>query len=202
MSWLRVSVHFNRYDVEEREYESNICCESPENFTIVGHAGSGKTSLSDLLLFKSGKVSRLGKVEDKNSVSDYRPEEQERQSSLYATPLNCEWNDHRLFFIDTPGYADFVGEAIASLNVADTALVVVNASEGIEVGTSRAWKIARERNLPRVIFVNGLDRERTDFDETLQVLQKTYGVTTCIPFTLPVGKEGDLEKVVHVLRLL
>ena len=170
------------------------------NFAITGHAGSGKTSLADLLLFKSGAVNRLGKVQEKTSISDYRAEEQERQHSLYTTPLHCEWNDHSFFFMDTPGYADFFGDATGGISVCDTALIVVNANEGVEVGTSRAWKTAQQRNIPRAFFINGLDREHTDFDKILEALQQVYGATTCIPITIPVGKEANLKEVVHVLR--
>ena len=170
------------------------------NFSITGHPGSGKTSLADLMLYKSGKVTRLGKVQDKTSISDYRPEEQERQHSVYATPLFCEWNDHRLFFIDTPGYADFFGDTVASISISDTNLIVINANEGIEVGTTRAWKVAQNRGIPRAFFINCLDHENAHFDKALESIQQAYGVTTCVPFTLPIGKESDLKEIVHVLR--
>ena len=170
------------------------------NFAITGHPGTGKTSLADLMLYKSGKVTRLGKVQDKTSISDYRPEEQERQHSVYATSLCCEWNDHRLFFLDTPGYADFFGDTVASISISDTNLIVVNACEGLEVGTSRAWKVAQQRGIPRAFFINFLDQEHSDFDKALESLQQVYGVTTCVPFTLPIGKESDFTQVVHVMH--
>ncbi len=170
------------------------------NFTLAGHSGSGKTLLADTFLFKAGKVTRLGKVEDKTSVSDYRSEEQERGQSLYATPLHCTWNEHEFFFLDSPGNSDFLGETTAALSVCDTALVVVDCASGIEFGTMRAMKTARERNCPRAIFVNALDRENADFSRVLSDLQESYGATACIPFTIPVGSAANLSSVVHVLR--
>ena len=179
---------------------NNVPIDKIRNFAIAGHAGAGKTSLSDLILFKSGKVSRLGKVQEKNSVSDYHPDEHERQNSIYATPLNCQWNDHTFFFIDTPGYADFFGDTKAALSIVDSTLVVINGVEGIEIGTSRAWKTSREKNQPRMIFINALDKEYADFEKILESIQKNYGKTVCIPFTLPVGRESNFKDVVHVLR--
>ncbi len=169
------------------------------NFAIAGHAGCGKTSLSDLMLFKSGKVTRQGKVDQKNSVSDFRPEEQERQHSCSASYLNCTWKDNQFVFIDTPGNPDFIGDATAGLNVCDLALIVVDGVNGLEFGATRAWRTARERNCPRMVFVNTLDRENADFQKALDSLQAAYGKTTCVPFTLPIGKEADLSAVYNVL---
>ena len=169
------------------------------NFAIAGHAGSGKTSLADLMLFKAGKVNRLGKVQDKTSVSDFHEDEKERGQSLYTTPLTFAWQDHQLFCLDTPGSPDFLGEVAAALRVCDTALVVLNAAQGLEYGAVRAIKTAREGNCPRAIFVNCLDREQADFDKVLAALQEAYGATTCLPLTLPVGREAGLSGVVSVL---
>ncbi len=170
------------------------------NFTLAGHSGSGKTLLADTMLFNAGKVTRVGKVEDKTSVSDYRQEEQDKGQSLFATPLHCSWKDNELFFVDTPGNLDFQGEACAALSVCDTALIVIDAHSGIEFGTVRTMKMARERGCPRAIFVNGLDRENADYFKILKEIQDNYGATTCIPITLPVGESANFSSVVHVLR--
>ncbi|MFO7821834.1 MAG: elongation factor G [Lentisphaeria bacterium] len=169
------------------------------NFVLAGHAGSGKTLLSDLMLHKSGAVKRLGKVDEGTSVSDYRPEEQERKSSMYATPLHCNWKDACLSFVDTPGYADFFGETLASIDVADTVLITVNASTGLEMGAIRAWKAAREAGIPRAFVINRLDHEQAEYDQTLATIRETYGTTTCIPFTVPVGTKAEFNAVVNVL---
>ncbi len=170
------------------------------NFVLAGHAGCGKTTLADLMLCKAGVVNRVGSVDQGTSVSDYRAEEQERKSSIYSAPLNCPWKEHHFFFVDTPGYADFFGETKAALTIADTALILVDAAAGIEMGTIRAWKTAKETGIPRAFFITGLDREQADFAGTLSALQEAYGATVCIPFTVPVGEKADLSRVVNVLR--
>ena len=170
------------------------------NFVVAGHSGCGKTSLCDLMLFKSGAVERLGSVDQKTSISDYTPEEQEKQASIYSAPLNCTWKDKKLFFVDTPGYAEFIGETIAPMSIADSLLLVVDAVEGLQVGSTRAWKIARRLNIPRFVLINRIDRDRADFKTVLEQLQEAYGKTVCVPVTLPVGKEGDFNAVVNVLR--
>lgn len=169
-------------------------------FSVAGHIGSGKTSLCDLMLFKSGAVSRLGKVAEKTSVSDYTAEEQDKLSSIHATALNCHWKDHHLFFIDTPGYGEFVAEPIAAITSSDMALVVVNAEEGIEIGCSRAMKIAKAHNIPRAIFINGMDKSMADFNKVLGQLREAYGKTTCVPIVMPIGQGDSFEGVVHILR--
>ncbi|MCF7854342.1 MAG: elongation factor G [Candidatus Pacebacteria bacterium] len=170
------------------------------NFVLAGHAGCGKTTLADLMLHKSGVVNRLGSVDQGTSVSDYRNEEKERKCSMYSAPLNCPWKDCHFFFVDTPGYADFFGETRAATSVADTVLIVVDAATGIDMGTIRAWKAARDAAIPRAFFITGLDREQADYQGTLQAIQDTYGATTCIPFTVPIGEKADLSGVVNVLR--
>jgi len=177
----------------------DVSIENVRNFTLAGHAGAGKTSLADLMVFKSGAVSRAGSVDEGTSVSDFRAEEQERRSSIFTAALHCSWNDHHFFFTDTPGYADFCGEAISAISVADMVVIVVDAGAGIGPGTVRAWKQAAADNTPRAFFITGLDREQADFDRTLDALRNSYGVTTCVPFTLPVGQKADLSGVVHVL---
>jgi elongation factor G len=169
------------------------------NFVLAGHAGSGKTSLSDLILFKSGKVGRLGKVDDQNSVSDYRPVEHEKQNSIFSTPMNCKWNDTEFHFVDTPGNADFFGEVVAGIHAADLSIMTVDGVSGIEFGLTRAWRSARESGCPRMVYVNSLDRDNADFFAVLASLQETYGKNVCIPFTLPIGKEADFSSVFSIL---
>ena len=169
------------------------------NFSVAGHTRSGKTTLCDLMLFKAKAVERLGSVDHKTSVSDYTPDEQEKLSSIYATALNCTWNSHQFFFLDTPGYGEFIGETIAAIHSSDAVLLVVDGVTGLEVGTSKAWTLAKERNLPRMFFINRLDRELSDFNRVLEQIQEAYGKTLCIPITVPLGREKDLSKAVSVL---
>ncbi|MFA6569053.1 MAG: elongation factor G [Victivallales bacterium] len=169
------------------------------NFAVAGHTSSGKTTLCDLMLFKAKAVERLGSVDHKTSVSDYTPDEQEKLSSIYATALNCAWDSRHFFFMDTPGYGEFIGETIAAIHSSDAVLLVVDGVTGLEVGTSKAWTLAKERNLPRMFFINRLDRELSDFNRVTEQIQEAYGKTVCIPMTIPVGKEKDLSRVVSVL---
>ena len=170
------------------------------NFVIAGHNGSGKTSLCDLMLFKSGAVDRLGSVDNGTSVSDFTADEQEKRSSIYSAFMNCKWNENHFFFTDTPGYGEFVGEVISSFRSCGFAVITVDGADGIQFGATRAFRLAKEFNIPKMVFVNRLDREMADFDTVLEQLQEAYGKTVCVPFTLPVGKEDSLTKVIHVLR--
>ena len=170
------------------------------NFVVAGHSGSGKTSLCDLMLYKAGAVDRLGKVTENSSVSDYTADEQAKQSSIYATPLHCTWNDHFIFFVDTPGYGEFIGEVISAMNACDCCLLTIDGINGIEVGFTRAWRNARKLKMPKAIFVNKLDQGRANFFKVLKQLQDTYGKNLCVPITLPVMGSDGIERAVHVLK--
>jgi len=166
---------------------------------LAGHAGSGKTTLADLILFKAGMVGRCGSVDNGTSVSDFRPEEQERKASIYTGVLHAPWKDGHLYILDTPGNSDFCGEAMNAINISDLMVLVVDAMLGIGPGTIRAWKQATERNMPRMIFINGCDRDQANYATLLETIQHNYGATTCIPCTLPVGEKAALSAVVSVL---
>ena len=169
------------------------------NFVVAGHNGCGKTSLCDLMLFKAGAVDRLGSVDAKTSVSDFTADEQDKRSSIYSAFMNCTWKDHRFFFTDTPGYGEFIGEMISSFRSCGFAVLVADGVEGIETGFSRAWKYSKEFLLPKIVFVNRLDREMADFDSVLSTLQENYGATVCVPVTIPVGREAGFSKVLNIL---
>jgi len=169
------------------------------NLVLAGHSGAGKTTLADLMLYKAGAVTRLGSVDQGTSVSDFRAEEQERKGSIYAAALNCAWNGHHFFFMDTPGYPDFCGDAIGALSVADFVLIVVDANLGIGPGTLRAWKAAKDAGIPRAFFINGCDREQADYEGVLTAIQESYGATVCVPFTVPVGEKEKLSGVLSAL---
>ena len=130
------------------------------NVVLVGHGGAGKTSLAEALLNVAGATTRVGRVEDGTTVTDFEPEETERQISLNVAVASCEWKGHKINILDSPGYADFIGDAVAALRVADMAIFVVSGVDGIEVQTEALWRAAAEENLPRVVFINKLDRER------------------------------------------
>src|SRR5581483_2297378 len=136
------------------------------NVALVGHGGSGKTTLAEALLHCAGAIPRVGRVEDGTATCDTEPEEVKRQLSATLALASFTWHDHKINLLDCPGYADFFGEVAAALSVADLAVFVVSAVEGVEVQTEMAWNLAVSRNIPRMVFVNKLDRERASFDRT------------------------------------
>ena len=172
--------------------------EQIRNVALISHVGAGKTSLVDAALYDSGAVTRQGKVDDGTSISDYDPDELKRHMSLNVKVLPVEWKDHKINFIDTPGYADFAGEVKAGLRVADAALVVVTAEKGVEVGTELAWRYADEQKLPRMVFINKLDRENTSFDQALESLRKQFGIRV-VPLQLPIGEQSAFRGVVDLV---
>ncbi|GIW08841.1 MAG: elongation factor G [Dehalococcoidia bacterium] len=173
--------------------------EQLRNVALVGHGGAGKTSLGEALLFATGAITRLGKVEEGNTVSDYEPDEQRRRISISLSVLPCEWREHKINVLDTPGYADFVGEVREALRVADTAVFVVDAVGGVEVGTELNWKAANDAKLPRFIFINKIDRENADFGKTLTQVRDMFGAA-CIPIQVPIGAQDKFSGVVDLIR--
>jgi elongation factor G len=161
--------------------------EKIRNVALVGHSGAGKTTLAEALLYRAGTVNRLGRIEDGNTVTDFDPEEHERGLSLSLALAPFEWHGHKINIIDTPGYVDFVADVHSALHVADLAVFVVSATDGVEVGTERAWRIAEELGVPRMIFINKLDKEEASFDRTLESLQERFGAGIA-PIELPIGE--------------
>ena len=177
----------------------NYAAKDIRNFAVVGHGGSGKTTLSEAMLSRSGKINRIGSIESGTTTSDYHHDEHQRQISIHSSPLHLEWDDIKFNLIDTPGYLDFIGEAISSLAVVDAAVVVVHAVNGIEVGTEQVWNYASNYKLPKIIVVNGLDREHTQFDQILQQAKNNFG-SNVFPLQLPVNAGPGFNQVVDVLR--
>lgn len=174
--------------------------EKLRNFAVVGHTNSGKTSLCELMLNKAGAISRLGSINEGNTVSDFRKDEQDRRGSISSSLLNCIWNDHQFFFSDNPGYADFFGETCTAIEAADMALIVIDGSDGIGPGTTRAWKIAQEDQVPCAFFINGMDKPGSHYMDILLELKEAYGKLRVIPMVMPIGRHENLTKVVHILR--
>ena len=168
------------------------------NVALVGHGGSGKTSLAEALLHRAGAINRLGRVEDGTTVCDFDPEEQRRTISLSLAMAPFEWREHKVNLIDAPGYADFIGDVAAALRVADLAVFVVSAVDGVEVQTEVAWKMAANLGLPRLVFINKLDRERANFDATLAQLRERMGAGIA-PLELPIGEESEFRGVADLL---
>jgi elongation factor G len=138
--------------------------EAIRNIAFVGHGGSGKTSLSELFLFTAGEINRIGTVEEGNTISDYTPNEIEKQISISTGLMHFEWNGSKLNILDTPGFSDFIGEVKAALKVCETAAIVVKSAEGVEVGTESAAELMREYNLAKCIIINKVDNEHSTFN--------------------------------------
>ena len=170
------------------------------NVAIVGHGKSGKTSIAEACLFNTGAAKRLGKVDDGTTTTDYEPEEVKRKLSIGTALAACEWQDYKLNLLDTPGYPDFVGEVKGALQAADSALVVISATSGIEVETEKVWQYAESMDLPRAFFVNKMDREHADFAGVVEELRVRFG-TGVVPIQLPIGKEAAFQGVVDLLAL-
>jgi elongation factor G len=172
--------------------------ETIRNVALVGHRGSGKTSLHEALLFEAGVLNRLGSVQDGTSSSDTEPDEQARQMSISITLSSFEWHDRKINLLDTPGEPSFVADALGALRVCESAVFVINAVMGAEVTTQRLWKVAAERDIARMLYVNMLDRERADFYRTLDSLKAAFGphvVATEIPIGIEEGVAGLIDLV-------
>src|SRR5512139_3045420 len=138
------------------------------NVVLLSHCGAGKSSLSEAMLFTSGAIPRLGRVDDGSSTSDFDPDEVKRKISINLSVLPCEWSGNKINVLDAPGYADFVAGAVAGLAVADAAIILICAASGIEVGTELMWKMADGKGLPRFVFINKMDRENADFGKVVE----------------------------------
>jgi elongation factor G len=169
------------------------------NVLLVGHGGSGKTTLLEAMLFASGAITRMGTIEDGNTVSDHDPDEQRRQISVSLAMAPIEWKDTKINVLDAPGTADFVGDVRSAIRAADAVILVVSAVDGVEVQTEYAWELAVQEGLPRAIFVNKLDRERADFQATLDQLVSSFG-NQVAPFELPIGAEQEFQGIADLLH--
>src|SRR3954462_12078939 len=168
------------------------------NVALVSHGGAGKTSLVEAILFRSGAITRLGSVEEGNTTSDFDPDEIKRGMSVSLALAPAEWKSSKVNLLDTPGYADFFGEVVEAVRVADAGLVVVDAVSGAQVGTEQVWRALDERSLPRMVVLNKLDRENADYDRVLDQLRERYGKGV-VPLTIPIGRENGLRGVVDLL---
>ena len=169
------------------------------NFAIVGHGAVGKTTLAEAMLSLGNEINRMGSVDLGTTVSDYHPGEKDRKISIHSTPLHMDWGKTKFNFIDAPGYSDFIGESIGSLGVVDMAAVLIHAVNGIEVGTESMWRTASDLGIPKVLVINGLDRDHTKYDHILNQAKKRFGKSV-FPMQLPVNTGPSFNQVIDVLR--
>jgi elongation factor G len=172
--------------------------EKIRNVALLGHGDSGKTSLAEAMLFNAGVIKRMGRVDEGNTVSDFDPDEQKRGISVSATPLVMDWKGFKINLLDTPGFADFIGEVTSILRVIDGAVFVLSAVAGVEVQTELVWKMADSYGYPRIVFVNKMDRENASFQRCLDQLQQLYG-SRVVPFQIPIGEEHDFRGVIDLI---
>jgi elongation factor G len=170
------------------------------NVALLSHQGAGKTSLVESMLFASGTIQRLGSVADGTTTSDYDPLEIERHMGINLSLLPIQWQEMKLNIIDTPGYADFVGEARSGLRVTEGAIIVICAASGVEVGTEQRWRDAEKGNVPRLIFVNKMDRDNADFSSILKGIQAKLS-PKCLPVQLPIGSQKDFQGIIDLVTL-
>ena len=170
---------------------------SLRNVALLSHSGAGKTTLCEAALFGAGAVTRQGRIEDGNTVSDYEPEEIKRGGSIQTTLIAAVTDGGKVNFLDTPGYDDFQGEVVSALRVVEGAAILVAAPSGVDVGTERAWNMCEAASLPRIIVINKMDRENADFNRNVADIQASFG-RQCVPFQIPIGQAADFKGVVSV----
>lgn len=177
---------------------ANFEAKDIRNIMLLGHSGCGKTSLAEGLLFNAGAIPKKGTIEEGNTVSDYNEDEKERKSSVSASLMSFSANSKKINMIDTPGYTDFIGEIIGGLRAADASIIIVNATGGVEIGTERAYKMSKEKEVPCFFFINRIDKEHADFGKCIETMKKKFG-KNCVIVTYPMGEESSLKGVVNLL---
>lgn len=176
----------------------NYTIKNLRNIGLIGHGGSGKTSLIEALLFHTGNTDRLGKVEDGTTVTDFDPEEKKRKISLSVAIAPIEFNETKINLVDIPGYFDFSGEMIQGMRAVDIATILVSGVSGVKVGTEKAWDYCNKIKLPRSFFINKLDRENSSYDKTLAQLKERFGISV-VPIQYPIGSEDNFKGVINVI---
>jgi len=169
------------------------------NVVVLGHSGCGKSALMETALYLSGVLTRMGKADEGNTVSDYEAEEIRRQVSINASVIPVEWGGVKINFIDTPGFFDFTGEVRQALAVADLALIVISAKAGVEVGSEKAWELASDANIPKVVFLNNMDDENADFDTVVENMKEMFGKSIA-PLQVPIKENNKLEGFVDAIK--
>lgn len=170
------------------------------NVAVIAHGGAGKTSLVEAMLFDAKATDRLGKVEEGNTITDYEPEEITRKISISSAAAFCEWNGHRFNLIDTPGYINFIEDAKGCLSIADGAVVIVSALSGVKAETERVWQYACQYEVPRIVFINKMDRENADFYMAIGELERSYSMPA-VPLNIPIGGGTTFEGIIDLINM-
>jgi len=179
----------------------SISTENIRNVVLLGHSGSGKTTLAETMLFEAKAIGRRGNVGSKNTVSDFTNIEQDKGNSIFSTLLHAKWKNSKINIIDTPGSDDFIGEVISSMKVADTAMIVINAANGVEVGTEIIWEYVKEYNTPAIFVVNQMDHEKANYQNTIDQISNRFG-SKVLPFQYPLNSGGEFDSIIDALRMV
>ncbi len=179
----------------------NYATKDIRNVALLGHSGSGKTTFAECMLFEAGAISRRGSITDKNTVSDYTDMEQGRGNSIYSSLMHAAWKDSKINILDTPGFDDFVGEVVSSLKVADTAVMLLNARSGVEVGTELQWEYVSNYKTPAIFVINHIDNEKADYEKTLEQAINRFG-NKVLPIQYPLNEGDGFTTIVDTLRMI
>lgn len=174
--------------------------ENLRNIVLIGHGGSGKTTIAEAMLFNTGVLDRFGKVDDGTATTDFDPEEVKRKISISAATAPCDMNDVRINVIDTPGYFDFIGEVVAAIKVSDGAVITVDSVSGVEVGAEKAWDFISEAKMPAIFFINKMDRENSNFSKVINQLREVFG-NKIVPIMIPIGEEASFKGVIDLINM-
>lgn len=174
--------------------------ENLRNIVLIGHGGSGKTTIAEAMLFNTGVLDRFGKVDDGTATTDFDPEEIKRKISISAATAPCDMNDVRINVIDTPGYFDFVGEVVAAIKVSDGAVITVDSVSGVEVGVEKAWDFVNDAKMPAIFFINKMDRENSNFSKVVNQLREVFG-NKIVPIMIPIGAEANFKGVIDLIDM-
>ncbi len=179
---------------------TNIQTKDLRNVVLLGHSGSGKTTLIEAMLYESGEIARRGNVLAHNTISDYTDIEHERENTLFSHLMHVQWHNNKINVMDTPGFDDFIGEVIASLKVADTALIILNAASGVEVGTEIVWEYVQKYHTPSILVINQMDHPKADFETTLEQAKERFG-NKVIPLQYPLNSGEYFNTIIDILRM-
>lgn len=179
-----------------KEYQA----EAIRNIALIGHGGSGKTTISELMLFTAGEINRIGNIQEGNTTSDFNQNEIERQISIAASPLHVEWSNTKINFLDTPGFPDFIGQVISSLHISDLGISVIKSAEGVEVGTELTWESLRKNKLPAAVIINKIDNEHSKFFETIQQAKNRLSPDITV-VTFPVKEGINFVSVIDLIKM-
>jgi len=177
----------------------SVPAEKIRNVVLLSHQGAGKTTLTEAMLFSANVINRMGKVDEGNAVTDYEEEEKDRNTSIHLSLANFEWKKKKINIFDTPGFMDFMTDTVAGISVAESAVVLLDAVAGVEVGTEIIWEKITKKNMPRIVFINQIGKDNANYDKCIESLKESFPATIFTPFVIPIGEGNNLKGVIDLL---